>query len=52
MTEAPDLAELQRRATVEGLVYGADAHIVCDNLVRIYTAEGIEVQSPCRAWTC
>ncbi|MBC6461938.1 ABC transporter ATP-binding protein [Actinomadura sp. HBU206391] len=39
----PDLAELERRAgeRVEG--FGSAAHIVCDNLVRIYKAEGVEV---------
>ncbi|RFU42098.1 ABC transporter ATP-binding protein [Actinomadura logoneensis] len=43
MTETPSLAELERRATDRGPVYGAGAHIVCDNLVRIYKADGIEV---------
>lgn len=44
MTEAPDLAELERRAARQDrAVYGADAHIVCDNLVRIYKTDGIEV---------
>jgi ABC-type lipoprotein export system ATPase subunit len=37
------LAELERRAAGRAPVYGADAHIVCDNLVRIYKTEGVEV---------
>ncbi|MDL4772560.1 MULTISPECIES: ABC transporter ATP-binding protein [Thermomonosporaceae] len=41
--KAPDLAELERRAADRGPVYGADAHIVCDNLVRIYQTDGVEV---------
>ncbi|MFI0410003.1 ABC transporter ATP-binding protein [Actinomadura sp. 3N508] len=40
---APDLAELERRAAERGPVYGEGAHIVCDNLVRIYKTDGIEV---------
>ena len=43
MTNAPDLAELERRAAERGPVYGEGAHIVCDNLVRIYKTDGIEV---------
>ncbi|MDN3352077.1 ABC transporter ATP-binding protein [Actinomadura sp. DC4] len=43
MADAPDLAELERRATGRGPEYGADAHIVCDNLVRIYQTQGVEV---------
>ncbi|MBE1533885.1 ABC transporter ATP-binding protein [Actinomadura algeriensis] len=43
MTEAPDLAELERRAAERGPEFGAGAHIVCDNLVRIYKTDGIEV---------
>jgi len=39
----PDLSELERRASVGAATYGADAHVVCDNLVRIYRSEGIEV---------
>ncbi|TMQ91367.1 ABC transporter ATP-binding protein [Actinomadura soli] len=42
-TNAPDLAELERRAAERGPVYGEGAHIVCDNLVRIYKTDGIEV---------
>ncbi|GAA2141396.1 ABC transporter ATP-binding protein [Actinomadura napierensis] len=43
MADAPDLAELERRAVERGPAYGEGAHIVCDNLVRIYKSEGIEV---------
>jgi ABC-type lipoprotein export system ATPase subunit len=43
MTNTPDLAELQRRATEQDIAYGADAQVLCDNLVRIYQTEGIEV---------
>ena len=41
--DAPALAELERRAAERGPAYGADAHIVCDNLVRIYKTQGVEV---------
>lgn len=34
------LADLEARATRGGPVFGADAHILCDNLVRIYKTEG------------
>lgn len=40
---ADDLAELERRAAGGAPAFGADAHIVCDNLVRIYKTEGVEV---------
>jgi putative ABC transport system ATP-binding protein len=43
MSEAPDLIELERRATGHAPAYGEDAHIVCDNLVRIYQTQGVEV---------
>ncbi|MFD0540398.1 ATP-binding cassette domain-containing protein [Actinomadura luteofluorescens] len=43
MTETTDLAELERRAAERGPVYGEGAHIVCDNLVRIYKTDGVEV---------
>jgi ABC-type lipoprotein export system ATPase subunit len=43
MSDAPDLAELERRATGSTPEYGEDAHIVCDNLVRIYQTQGVEV---------
>ncbi|MGI8336522.1 ABC transporter ATP-binding protein [Actinomadura scrupuli] len=39
----PDLAELERRAAERVAVFGADTHVVCDNLVRIYRADGVEV---------
>ena len=38
-----DLAELERRARRDWDTFGAGSHIVCDNLVRIYKSEGIEV---------
>jgi ABC-type lipoprotein export system ATPase subunit len=41
--EIDELAELERRAAGETPAFGADAHIVCDNLVRIYKTEGVEV---------
>jgi ABC-type lipoprotein export system ATPase subunit len=43
MSDAPDLAELERRAAGSTSRYGEDAHIVCDNLVRIYRTQGVEV---------
>jgi ABC-type lipoprotein export system ATPase subunit len=43
MSDAPDLAELERRAGAPSSQYGENAHIVCDNLVRIYRTEGVEV---------
>jgi ABC-type lipoprotein export system ATPase subunit len=43
MPETPDLAELERRAAEKAAEFGQDAHVVCDNLVRIYQSEGIEV---------
>lgn len=41
------LAELERRAREarEAPAYGHDALIVCDRVVRIFTAEGVEVQA-------
>ncbi|HEY7489259.1 MAG TPA: ABC transporter ATP-binding protein [Streptosporangiaceae bacterium] len=41
--ETDDLVELERQATRSTPVFGADAHIMCDNLVRIYQTEGVEV---------
>ncbi|WP_433328307.1 ABC transporter ATP-binding protein [Spirillospora sp. CA-294931] len=38
-----NLAELERRAAERGPVYGEGAHVVCDNLVRIYKGDGVEV---------
>ena len=43
MSDAPGLAELERRAAGHAPEYGEDAHIVCDNLVRIYQTQGVEV---------
>ncbi|MEU6999269.1 ABC transporter ATP-binding protein [Nonomuraea sp. NPDC046570] len=39
----PTLSELEAQATKAKSAFGADAHIVCDNLVRIYKTEGVEV---------
>ncbi|TMR18553.1 ABC transporter ATP-binding protein [Nonomuraea turkmeniaca] len=41
----PTLSELEARATDarNKAAFGGDAHIVCDNLVRIYKTEGVEV---------
>ncbi|MEV1239836.1 ABC transporter ATP-binding protein [Nonomuraea sp. NPDC050022] len=40
---SPTLSELEARAAEEKAAFGGDAHIVCDNLVRIYKTEGVEV---------
>ncbi|MBV6699775.1 ABC transporter ATP-binding protein [Kitasatospora aureofaciens] len=47
VAEAPTLQELQQRALAAASpkAYGAGAAIVCDRLVRIFSAEGIEVQA-------
>ncbi|MEV0585979.1 ABC transporter ATP-binding protein [Nonomuraea sp. NPDC050310] len=37
------LSELENQASQEKAAFGGDAHIVCDNLVRIYKTEGVEV---------
>ncbi|MFI6812261.1 ABC transporter ATP-binding protein [Nonomuraea sp. NPDC050328] len=37
------LSELENQAAQEKAAFGGDAHIVCDNLVRIYKTEGVEV---------
>lgn len=42
-TEAPQLADLMARSSEQGRAYGADAHLVCDNVVRIYRTTGVEV---------
>ena len=42
MSDAPDLAALERRAAGRAPEYGEDAHIVCDNLVRIYQTQGVD----------
>ncbi|MFI6498427.1 ABC transporter ATP-binding protein [Nonomuraea typhae] len=39
----PTLSELEAQASQEKAAFGEDAHIVCDNLVRIYKTEGVEV---------
>ncbi|MFB4277862.1 MULTISPECIES: ABC transporter ATP-binding protein [unclassified Nonomuraea] len=39
----PTLSELEAKATRKKAAFGGDAHIVCDNLVRIYKTEGVEV---------
>lgn len=43
MSQAPSLAELEQRAAQRVAEFGRDAHIVCDNLVRIYQSDGVEV---------
>lgn len=48
VTESPHRSERPRRvesrkATAPGSPYGQDAQIVCDNLVRIFKAESVEV---------
>ncbi|RJK96036.1 ABC transporter ATP-binding protein [Vallicoccus soli] len=42
-TAVTALEEMERRAARPGEAYGADAHVVCDGLVRIYRTEGVEV---------
>ncbi|MBR7826598.1 ABC transporter ATP-binding protein [Actinospica sp. MGRD01-02] len=47
-TPAADLASLEREAETEARTragYGADALILCDRLVRVYAADGVEVQA-------
>ncbi|MEV6986429.1 ABC transporter ATP-binding protein [Sphaerisporangium sp. NPDC051017] len=39
----PTLSELEARAGKGQPVFGEHAHILCDNLVRIYKTEGVEV---------
>ncbi|GGT13669.1 ABC transporter ATP-binding protein [Nonomuraea spiralis] len=39
----PTLSELEAKAAEKKSAFGGDAHIVCDNLVRIYKTEGVEV---------
>ncbi|MFI1420305.1 ABC transporter ATP-binding protein [Streptomyces sp. NPDC020731] len=47
MTSNPTLAELADRVTADRdrPAYGHDALITCDRLVRVFTAEGVEVQA-------
>ncbi|WP_433511097.1 ABC transporter ATP-binding protein [Nonomuraea sp. CA-143628] len=40
---SPTLSELEAKAAEKKVAFGGDAHIVCDNLVRIYKTEGVEV---------
>ncbi|WP_435172063.1 ABC transporter ATP-binding protein [Actinacidiphila sp. bgisy145] len=42
---APDLAELTRRAAAAAVPEREDGLVVCENLVRIYRTEGVEVQA-------
>lgn len=44
-TQAQSLATLEDRARARPDAYGEHALIACDNLVRIYQSEGIEVQA-------
>ncbi len=43
--EAENLAELSRQVAPGGAGYGDDALIACDRVVRIYAAEGVDVQA-------
>ncbi|MFI2212421.1 ATP-binding cassette domain-containing protein [Streptomyces sp. NPDC020141] len=47
MTDSPDLRELERRAAAGRAApeYGHDALISCDRLVRVFSADGVEVQA-------
>ncbi|GAA1015638.1 ABC transporter [Streptomyces sp. F-3] len=47
MTTNPSLADLARRAAADRSrpVYGHDALISCDRLVRVFTTDGVEVQA-------
>jgi ABC-type lipoprotein export system ATPase subunit len=45
ITAASDISELAAEADRARVSYGDDALVVCDRLVRIYAAEGIEVQA-------
>ncbi|MEU7743762.1 ABC transporter ATP-binding protein [Nonomuraea sp. NPDC049158] len=40
---SPTLSELEAKAAEKKAAFGGDTHIVCDNLVRIYKTEGVEV---------
>ena len=44
-TGAPDLAELRRRAAEAAVPRREEGLVVCENLVRIYQTEGVEVQA-------
>ncbi|WP_285776366.1 ABC transporter ATP-binding protein [Microtetraspora sp. NBRC 13810] len=41
--DTPTLSELEAQAVRERPVFGEGAHILCDNLVRIFKTEGVEV---------
>ncbi|MCW2878835.1 MAG: transporter [Sphaerisporangium sp.] len=41
--DTPSLSELEAQAGHVRPAFGEDAHILCDNLVRIYKTEGVEV---------
>ncbi|MCG5211893.1 ABC transporter ATP-binding protein [Streptosporangium soli] len=43
MTETPTLSELEAQAVRGRPAFGETAHILCDNLVRIFKTEGVEV---------
>jgi putative ABC transport system ATP-binding protein len=45
ITAASDISELAAEADLAKVSYGDNALVVCDRLVRIYAAEGIEVQA-------
>ncbi|WP_407640324.1 ABC transporter ATP-binding protein [Actinacidiphila rubida] len=45
IAEPPDLDQLQRRAVASRLPDRDEGIVVCENLVRIYQAEGVEVQA-------
>jgi len=45
MTTLPTLPDLEADAAGPRRRFGHDAHIVCDNLVRVYQTEGVEVQA-------
>ncbi|GGL70071.1 ABC transporter ATP-binding protein [Streptomyces fumigatiscleroticus] len=47
MTTNPTLADLAHRATAsrDRPAYGHDALIICDRLVRVFSADGVEVQA-------
>lgn len=41
--DTPTLSELEAEASHVQQAFGEHAHILCDNLVRIYKTEGVEV---------
>jgi ABC-type lipoprotein export system ATPase subunit len=44
-TPPPSLSDLEQRAAAAAPSYGEDALIVCDRLVRVFQADGVEVQA-------